>query len=86
MKKLILAITMIFILIILIGINFDSLFYINWNSKSCIDECQHRGYETGICKLSLGIEFGDVLLGGYCVVKDINFCANEEQCKCFCNN
>ena len=60
MKKKIWIIAIFFILIVILGINFDKIFPSNWDYESCIDECQHRGYSTGNCKWPSEIESEEV--------------------------
>ena len=83
----------VILIIIIIFVIFGGLFYTiffsdNWDLKTCVDECEHRGYETGECLWPREAEDleGGVENIGSCFVAQSKHCGNKGQCNCYCKN
>jgi len=73
-------ILIVILVVIFIGGKF-MFFSDYWNLNSCDDECKHRGYESGNCKLIVNV--GDVSIGN-CTVESLKDCDDERQYECYC--
>lgn len=72
MKKEFIILIIVLVIVMLAGIYF--LFPSNWSKESCVEECEHRGYNLGNClwPTEAGNEY-----------ENIGSCSTEENCYCY---
>jgi len=79
----------LYIIIILLIIFFTAIagiIYLNkdtWDLKTCSEECQHRGYETGSCLWPTEKATNHINIGP-CFIAQSRHCGNKGQCNCYC--
>jgi len=80
----------LYIIIILLIIFFTAIagiIYLNkdtWDLKTCSEECQHRGYETGSCLWPTEKATNHINIGP-CFIAQSRHCGNKGQCNCYCS-
>ena len=75
----------IVLIILIIALGLVAAYFLfpeNWNSKSCIEECQHRGYTDGTCNTPENAVSGFENIGP--CISSVEYCQNKGQCNCYC--